>query len=212
MATFDIWTLGEMYINSPAHTFSPVDVLDICKFCETAWYNEIELKGVAVEFVDHQPYRSAKDMRQRVQAEGVLYISTEGNVTETDNHPYAVRPVLNLRHRAVHDYHHVTLNAGFNAPGEITASAHMVAMARKFGFSDAVQQFLFCDMVGQLGHYYATGGEYSDDQKCVLFDMAVIDELVRLYETLGAAGLIEYLKPIDQAARERHGWVTRSAH
>ncbi len=212
MSTFDIWTLGETYINAPAHRFSAAVEQEIRDFCNYAWRVEIEQRGVEVEFVDYQPYRSAKEMRDRVRAEGVLRISTEGNVTETDNHPYAVWPVLNLQHRAIHDSHHVALNAGFNAPGEITASAHMVKLARDWGFSLEVQQFLFCDMVGQLGHYYATGGEYSDDQKVVLFDAALIDELVRLYEELGAAGLIAYLKPIDQAAREKHGWATRSAH
>ena len=178
---FDIWTLGQHYITAPAHTFSAAVEQEIRDFCNYAWRVEIEQRGVEVVFVDFQPYRSAKEMRDRVRAEGVLYISTEGNVTETDNHPYAVWPVLNLQHRAIHDSHHVALNAGFNAPGEITASAHMVKLARDWGFSETVQQFLFSDMVGQTGHFYATGGDYSD-QKVVLFDMDIINELVRLYE------------------------------
>ena len=211
MSTFDIWTLGQQYINGAYHTFSAADIAEICRFCEMAWQREIVDRGITVRFVDYQPYSSAKAMREAMQATGVLEISQEGNVTESDPHPYAVKPVLNLRHRAIHDSHHVALGAGFNAPGEITASAHMVKLARDWGFSETVQQFLFSDMVGQTGHFYATGGDYSD-QKVVLFDMDIINELVRLYEELGAAGLIAYLKPIDQAAREKHGWATRSAH
>jgi hypothetical protein len=208
---FDIWTLGQQYINGEYHTFSRQDVRDICDFCETAWEREIVQRGITVKFVDGQPYSSAKAMRDAVRATGVLEISQEGNVTESDPHPYAVKPVLNLLHRAIHDCHHVELGAGFNAPGEITASAHMVKLARDWGFSETVQQFLFSDMVGQTGHFYATGGDYSD-QKVVLFEMELINELVRLYEELGAEGLIAYLKPIDQAARERHGWQARQAH
>ncbi len=211
MNTFDIWELGQQYISGDYHTFSQADVAEICAFAELAWELEIVAAGIEVEFVDGQPYSSAKQMRESVAATGVLKICYEGNVTESDPHPYAVNPVLNLHHRAFHDYHHCTLGAGFNAPGEITASAHMVSLAREWGFSETVQQFLFSDMVGQTGHYYATGGNYSD-QKVVLYDTRLIDELVSLYETLGAAGLIAYLTPIDKAARAKHGWVAQSAH
>lgn len=210
MTTFDIWQLGEQYINGAAYEFSAAEQAEIRAFCIQMWYQEVVSSDVSVSFVDYQPYSSAKAMRDSVKATGHLLISREGNLEEGAAHPYT--PELNLMHRAIHDWHHCQLGAGFNAPGEITASAHMVALARAAGYSMAVQQFLFCDMVGQLGYYYASGGNYSDDQKVVLFDPALIDELVRLYDELGASGLMAYLKPADDAARRQHNWRTQSAH
>ncbi len=33
MSTFDIWTLGQQYINGAYHTFSAADIAEICRFC-----------------------------------------------------------------------------------------------------------------------------------------------------------------------------------
>ena len=39
--SFDIWTLGQQYINGEYHTFSAADIAEICRFCEVAWQREI---------------------------------------------------------------------------------------------------------------------------------------------------------------------------
>jgi hypothetical protein len=209
MTTFDIWLIGEQYISAEHHDFSASEQALIRAFVEGQWQTGIVANGVNVRFVNYQPYRSASAMCAAMQATGELLISTQGNVKAGGPHP--LTPELNLKHRAVHDYHHCVLGAGFNAPGEITASAHMLKLAREAGYPMYVQQFLASDMVGQLGHFYMTGGEYAG-QKVVMFAPELIDKLVQLYTDLGAAGLIAYLTPIDRAARERHSWMTRSAH
>jgi hypothetical protein len=205
----DVWELGTAYINAPHHQFEPTEKARIRAFVEERWQADIVATGIRVCFVPFQPYRSAKQMSAAVQATGELLISTLGNVQADDPHP--LTPELNLKYRAVHDLYHCILGAGFSAPGEITASGHSIKLARDTGYPMFVQQFLFSDVVGQAGHFYVTGGQYAN-QKVVLFPPALIDELAELYEKLGATDLIAYLTPIDQAARERHGWKTRSAH
>lgn len=205
----DIWDIGAEFINAPHHHFSDAEKVVIRAFVEERWQADIVANGIHVRFVDYQPYRSAKEMRTVLQTTGELLISTIGNVKDSDPHPLTSKH--NLLHRAVHDVHHVMLGAGFNVPGELTASAHMLKLARDAGYPMFVQQFLLSDMTGQLGHYYATGGEYAG-QKVALLPSELIDGLVGLYAELGAAGLIAYLTPIDKAARELHGWITQSAH
>ena len=205
----DIWNIGEEFINAPHHHFSTTESAVIRAFVEDRWQADIRANGINVRWVNYQPYRSAKEMKAALQATGELAISTLGNVKDNDLHPLSSKH--NLLHRAVHDYHHCLLLAGFNVPGELTASAHMLKLARDTGYPMFVQQFLLSDMVGQLGHFYATGGEYAG-QKVVLFAPELVDELVCLYEELGAAGMIARITPFDKAARERHGWRTQSAH
>lgn len=205
----DIWDIGAEFINAPIHHFSDAEKVVIRAFVEERWQADIVANGINVRFVDYQPYRSAKEMRNALQSTGELLISTIGNVKDGDSNPLSSKH--NLLHRADHDYHHCILGAGFNVPGELTASAHMLKLARDAGYPMFVQQFLLSDMTGQLGHYYATGGEYAG-QKVALLSSQLVDALVELYEELGATGLIFWLTPIDKAARQKHGWITQSAH
>lgn len=207
---FDIWEIGTEYINAEHHHFSAPEKALIRTFVEDRWEADIVANDIHVCWVDYQPYRSAKEMRLAFQKTNQLLISILGNVKAGDDHP--LTPELNLKHRAIHDRHHVILGAGFNAPGEICASAHMINLAREAGYSMFVQQYLFSDMIGATGHFYVCGGQYASQNKIVLFEPELIDELVELYMELGPTALMDYLAPIDQAARERHGWTTRSAH
>ncbi len=110
MATFDIWLLGEQYINAEHHHFSTAEKAVIRAFVEGRWQADIVANGINVRFVDAQPYRSAKEMRAALQATGELLISIEGNVKDGDLHPLSSKH--NLLHRAVHDSHHCLLGAG----------------------------------------------------------------------------------------------------
>lgn len=206
---FDIWDIGAEFINSPHHHFSTAESAVIRAFVEERWQADIIANSISVRWVNYQPYRSAKEMRAALQATGELLISTIGNIKDGDPHP--LTPSQNLKHRANHDFHHCLLGAGFSVPGELTASAYMLKQARDAGYPAFVRQFLLSDMVGQVSHYYATWGEYAG-QKVVLMTPELADELVCLYEKLGAAGMIAYITPFDKAARERHGWQTQSAH
>lgn len=129
-----------------------------------------------VVFVDNQPYESSKEMRARVLAENVLYISREGNSGPLSEITLGEFDA-NLTFRAVHDQHHVLIRAPFNFSGEARASAHMLRLIDVYGaahgWSDMliaeVKAFHFSEMMGQVSYYYNNGRQYLDTQYAVRY-------------------------------------------
>lgn len=125
-----------------------------------------------VEFVEYQPYESSKAMRAAVLSENVLRISTEGNGGPLGLH-------YNLLFRAVHDQHHVLIEAPFNFSGEARASAYMLHLidadeSIPADLKQDVKAFHFSEMMGQVAYYYTHGRTYLDEQYAVRYPNEVI--------------------------------------
>ena len=82
---------------------------------------------VDVQFVEEHPYENAEELRQDVQQNGVLRIST------LDAEHDVFDPATNAKFRAIHDFmSHIQRNTNFDAKGEIASyNAHLQTMPPK---------------------------------------------------------------------------------
>lgn len=136
--------------------FNQLGVCDIKRFrdeVERAFY-QLPIKTV---FVDGQPYANVAELTQDIKAGKPMLISHDNNDSKL------LPRVLNLMFRAVHDYLHYTLQAEFNATGEIAVfklqgKLHSDGISQKILFSEVVLQACFCE-------YF---GKFSESQKIVL--------------------------------------------
>lgn len=120
-----------------------------------------ETIAVPVEFVDAEPYASAKIMRREVLEKRVLRVSALHNV-----HP-VLSPSVNLKARAVHDLlSHLALGADFSFEGEVTAYTAQRAL-----HDPSVDEVLFSEIVAQAAVRFATGR--FEEQKIVCFSATV---------------------------------------
>lgn len=96
------------------------------------------LRGV--EYVAGQPYATADEMRARVKAEKVLYISTD-----YDNDPFLQGN--NLAFRTAHDLHHIrSSHCNFELWGEICAYTKFAAWTN----NPLWHKILFSEIVAQV--------------------------------------------------------------
>ena len=102
---------------------------------------------VDVQFVEEHPYESAEELRQDVQQNGVLRIST------LDAEHDVFDPATNAKFRAIHDFmSHIQRNTNFDAKGEIASyNAHLQTMPPKS------YPALFTEVVGQACTSIVTG-------------------------------------------------------
>jgi len=126
------------------------------------WVNKFfeRIVGVVdVEFVDYHPYKSAKEMIQRVKDEGVLLISTAD----------AEHPIFdaetNAKFRTVHDFGgHVQRKVPFSFTGELKAYNAHVKM-----IPPSAVPAMFSEVVGQISCFYLNG-KTNCPQKMVILD------------------------------------------
>ena len=102
---------------------------------------------VDVQFVEEHPYENAEELRQDVQQNGVLRIST------LDAEHDVFDPATNAKFRAIHDFmSHIQRNTNFDAKGEIASyNAHLQTMPPKS------YPALFTEVVGQACTSIVTG-------------------------------------------------------
>jgi len=102
---------------------------------------------VDVQFVEEHPYENAEELRQDVQQNGVLRIST------LDAEHDIFDPATNAKFRAIHDFmSHIQRNTNFDAKGEIASyNAHLQTMPPKS------YPALFTEVVGQACTSIVTG-------------------------------------------------------
>ena len=99
---------------------------------------------VEVEYVNHHPYSSSKEMRERIKETGVLQVSTADA-----EHPI-LDPETNAKFRAFHDWAgHVQKAAAFSLKDEIASYNAHVRMVP----SEAIP-VLFTEVVGQICCFY----------------------------------------------------------
>jgi len=126
------------------------------------WVNKFfeRIVGVVdVKFVDYHPYKSSKEMIQRVKDEGVLLISTAD----------AEHPIFdaetNAKFRTVHDFGgHVQRGVPFSYTGELKAYNAHVKM-----IPPAAVPAMFTEVVGQISCFYLNG-KVNCPQKMVVLD------------------------------------------
>ena len=102
---------------------------------------------VDIQFVEEHPYENAEELRQDVQQNGVLRIST------LDAEHDIFDPATNAKFRAIHDFmSHIQRNTNFDAKGEIASyNAHLQTMPPKS------YPALFTEVVGQACTSIITG-------------------------------------------------------
>ena len=81
-----------------------------------------------------------------LQSEGILYISIANNY-----HPY-LTPGENAQFRAVHDFHHLLIDADSTFAGECAVYSHATKMAPK-----SIRWILFSEIVLQAAACISTG-------------------------------------------------------
>ena len=125
------------------------------------------------EFVPEHVYTSAKEMRQRVNDEGVMYVST----SDAD-HPVWVGKqglIWNTMFRAWHDWEgHIEKGKGFRLQGEIAAyNAHAKTVP------SACIPILFTEVVGQICCFYQSGKQNCEQKAMIMpeFDYINVGQL-----------------------------------
>lgn len=101
-----------------------------------------------VIFTAIDPYKSASDMRKRVQEEKKIYI-----YTEFSGHPFLDQESNNIS-RAVHDvYAHLVCGCPFNFQGEYNAY-----LEQRKHYPEKYWRVLFAEIPGQTSAFYYSGG------------------------------------------------------
>lgn len=107
------------------------------------------LSKVKVEFVSGEPYKSQKEMADKVKQTGVLQISKDHNEHDVFS------PEQNLKFRAAHDYIvHILSNVDFSDKGEVAAfNAHAKLLPPKAipaAFTEIVGQACYANTRGSF--------------------------------------------------------------
>lgn len=176
------WTQAEIerIAHRMAHEHQPwitPDAIEAFRgFVNTTYHREVKRTGLHISFVCYQPYcskgyPSLKEMREEVNATGVLLIADEG----ADN-SWLLDERTNLRFRAVHDIHHLAENANFSVEGETKAAIHMMRLVPQ-GYEYLFRNLIFSEIVGQRC-FYEVYRTYMDDQKVLLGWDAGINRLL----------------------------------
>lgn len=143
--------LGQWYISTPEHSYTYAHQRAIQAFVEQRFDHITRDLGVGVVYVSGQPYGNAYDMREFLQANGYLQISTDYNV---EHGTHVLTPRHNLMFRLVHDYDHCqTGDCNFNLLGEICAYGEF---ARETP-NAKIRNWLFAEIVGQVSALGFTG-------------------------------------------------------
>jgi hypothetical protein len=133
---------------------------------------QVELQEINLQYVDFQPYLRRQalcfaDMHADVN-QGKLLISTQFNQSEL------LGSEINLIFRAIHDIHHVKLNADFNWQGECASTRYIMSLTDNILF----QQLLFSEILGQSAVCLYTG-QFPEHQKVVLFEREILQGLAK---------------------------------
>ena len=117
---------------------------------------------VRFEFVPEHVYTSAKDLQQRVKAEGVMYVST----LDADHPVWKGEDglITNTMFRAWHDWEgHIVKGKSFSLQGEIAAyNAHARMVPSK------AVPVLFTEVVGQICCFYQNGKKNCAQKAAIL--------------------------------------------
>ncbi len=149
-----------------------------------------------IKFVPEHPYTSAKEMRQRVEKEKIMYVSTSDA-----KHPVWTGKqglIWNTMFRAWHDWEgHIAKGRGFRLQGEIAAyNAHAKTVPR------ACLPILFTEVVGQICCFYQSGKQNCIQKAMIMpeFDYIKVGALTPVGEERFGMRLnadLKLLEPIE---------------
>ncbi|MCL1467141.1 hypothetical protein [Argonema galeatum] len=146
--------LGKHYLKSEEQQLS-----DTSKESFDIWIRRLYIDlPIITRYVYGQPYHSSEEMAAKVKKTGVLEISVDFN------NPVVLSPATNLFFRAIHDSHHILLNAPFSWEGEIKAVRHFCSLTK----NNIFHRILFSEIILQAAAYFALGGQFPNEQKLVL--------------------------------------------
>ena len=109
-----------------------------------------------IVFTVEDTYSSCKEMIERVEKEGILYIYSGGC-----EHPYYL-PEENMKGRAVHDYFHILGAHPFSFLGEYNAY-----QAQKLFYPKHTWSVLFAEIPAQTAAYYVNGKNHNFQQRAI---------------------------------------------
>jgi len=112
---------------------------------------------IITRYVYGQPYHCSEEMATKVKKTGVLEISVDFN------NPVVLSPAANLFFRAIHDSHHLLLNAPFSWEGELKTVRHFCSLTNNPIF----HRILFSEIILQAAAYCVLG-RFPDEQKLIL--------------------------------------------
>lgn len=189
MKSMDVrMVLGRNYVEGNYASENSLEVAE--HFRIIAEVNEELFKHIPFEvvFTDDDCYASAKEMRERVIKEGVIYIYKGGS-----DHPF-LTPEQNVIGRAVHDvYAHMVCGCPFNFQGELNAYYEQ----RKH-YPETVWATLFAEIPMQTAAYYYTGG-FNHPQRAIKAteqDMQLVEHMKKDYSANSVLGIDYFDKKI----------------
>ena len=138
--------VAEAYADAPEYEDTAVDSFRAMIPFVNNMFDKIS-KRVDVQFVDEHPYETADELRQDVNQNKVLKIST------LDSDHMVFDPETNQKFRAVHDYMtHIQRNTNFDGRGEIASyNSHIKTVP------PAAYPALFTEVVGQACSFIVNG-------------------------------------------------------
>lgn len=166
----NIEDIAQHYMTAPAYKVPSCMIKNFRQFIIDL--AQVELQGINLQYVDFQPYLRGQDlcfadMHADVN-QGNLLISTQFNQSEL------LGSEINLIFRAIHDIHHVKLNANFSWQGECASTRYILSLTDNMLF----QQLLFSEILGQSAVCLYTG-QFPEHQKVVLFEREVLHCLAK---------------------------------
>ena len=158
--------LAKAYRQAADETFTPKarEMIDAEVRRIDAAFDELT-KKIAIKFVDHDPYQSFEEMRDRVRDEKMMLVWTGASDTPLWD------PMTNWKARAVHDWDHIVHGLDFSMEGE--AGAFRISAARTPGLAPLYLSEIA--LQAAVYNFYKT----FDPQKLVITTAPRVERIVR---------------------------------
>lgn len=138
--------LAASYINDADLKVSVHDRRDLISFIARE-YGKLLSSGLDIVLCDDDPYSGYDEMRRDYLQNHRLKVFTGGTSSPL------LSDQLNIMFRAVHDAHHLQVDADFSLEGEIKAFRHVASMTH----SHTLKKLFFSEIVLQAATFYTTG-------------------------------------------------------
>lgn len=166
--------LGRNYIEGLYSSENSKEVEHDFKIISAVNEELFKLIPYQVVFTEEDTYTSAKEMRERVQKEGIIYIYTGWS-----GHPFLTQEQNNIG-RAVHDvWAHCVCGCPFSFQGELNAY-----YTQRELYPKSVWATLFAEIPMQTAAFYAAGKGFNFPQRAIKAteqDMMLVSHMVKDY-------------------------------
>lgn len=142
----DVNALSHSYNNDPDLIVSDYDCRDLITLIAREYRKLLE-SGLNIILCDDDPYPDYAAMREDYLKHHRLKVFTGGTSSPL------LSDQLNVVFRAVHDAHHLQVDADFTLEGEIKVFQHVASLTH----SHTLKKLFFSEIVLQAATFYATG-------------------------------------------------------